>query len=191
MKYVSIDIETTGLNPSTCQILELGAVIDDTDPSLQKPISELASFHTYVSWDWIVGEPKALAMNAKIINRIADREPPWTYTPADNLTWVFRDWIVRSVGGDSIVCAGKNFGAFDLQFLLKLPRANFRFRHRSLDPAAYFIDPTDLVPPNLNTCLTRAGIQKETPHTAREDAYLVVELLRVGMLRLETSKLRI
>ena len=29
MPYVSIDIEPTGLDPDTCQVLEVGAVADD------------------------------------------------------------------------------------------------------------------------------------------------------------------
>ena len=35
MPYVSIDIETTGLDPATCQILEIGAVWDDWTQPLQ------------------------------------------------------------------------------------------------------------------------------------------------------------
>lgn len=30
MKYISIDIETTGLNPAVDQILEIGAILEDT-----------------------------------------------------------------------------------------------------------------------------------------------------------------
>ena len=30
MKYFSIDIETTGLNPETCQVIEFGAVFVNT-----------------------------------------------------------------------------------------------------------------------------------------------------------------
>lgn len=31
MKYVSIDIETTGLNPEVHQVIELAAVLEDTE----------------------------------------------------------------------------------------------------------------------------------------------------------------
>ena len=29
MKYASIDIETTGLDPETCAIIEIGIILDD------------------------------------------------------------------------------------------------------------------------------------------------------------------
>lgn len=39
MRYCSIDIETTGLNPDTCDILQFAAVLDDlNDP---KPLVDL------------------------------------------------------------------------------------------------------------------------------------------------------
>ena len=34
MRYVSIDIETTGLDRQNDQVLEVGAVIEDTDKQL-------------------------------------------------------------------------------------------------------------------------------------------------------------
>ena len=44
LSYVSIDIETTGLDPETCQILEIGAVWDDWT----KPIDQLPVYHRLV-----------------------------------------------------------------------------------------------------------------------------------------------
>ena len=44
LPYVSIDIETTGLDPETCQTLEIGAVFDNWT----LPIRELPTFHCYV-----------------------------------------------------------------------------------------------------------------------------------------------
>ena len=53
MPYVSIDIETTGLDPETCQILEIGAVFDNWT----LPIRDLPTFHCYVVHKQIVGSP--------------------------------------------------------------------------------------------------------------------------------------
>ena len=36
MKYCSIDLETTGLNPKTSDIIEFGAVLDDLEKLLKK-----------------------------------------------------------------------------------------------------------------------------------------------------------
>ena len=58
MKYVSIDIETTGLDPETCQILQVGAVIEDTQNLL--PLEELPKFNCIVEHPAYTGSPYAL-----------------------------------------------------------------------------------------------------------------------------------
>lgn len=68
MKYVSIDIETTGLDPENCQILSIGAVIEDTNN--QVPIEDLPSFHVAILRQRIEGEPYALNMNRDLIQDI-------------------------------------------------------------------------------------------------------------------------
>ena len=68
MKYVSIDIETTGLNPETCQVLSIGAVIEDTNNPL--PIDKLPKFHAAIKRERIEGEITALTMNADLIKTI-------------------------------------------------------------------------------------------------------------------------
>jgi DNA polymerase III epsilon subunit-like protein len=68
MKYVSIDIETTGLDPENCQVLSIGAVIEDTNN--QVPIEDLPSFHVAILRQRIEGEPYALNMNRDLIQDI-------------------------------------------------------------------------------------------------------------------------
>lgn len=73
MKYVSIDIETTGIDREKCQILSIGAVIEDTNNI--KPISELPRFHAAIKLQdrqGFYGEPVALVMNAELIGHIAN-----------------------------------------------------------------------------------------------------------------------
>ena len=53
MPYVSIDIETTGLDPDTCQILEIGAVWDDWT----KPIDQLPTYRRLVVHSEYRGTP--------------------------------------------------------------------------------------------------------------------------------------
>jgi len=45
MKYISIDVETTGIDREKCQILSIGAVIEDTENI--KPIKDLTFFSVY------------------------------------------------------------------------------------------------------------------------------------------------
>ena len=63
-KYVSLDIETTGLNPENCQVLEIGAVIDDGTT----PIEECPTFHCYVDHGLILGEPFAVDRKSRRLN---------------------------------------------------------------------------------------------------------------------------
>ena len=65
LSYISIDIETTGLDPETCQILEIGAVWDDWT----KPIDELPIYHRLVYHKEYRGNAYALALNANLLKR--------------------------------------------------------------------------------------------------------------------------
>ena len=69
MPFVSIDLETTGLDPSYCQIVEIGEVYDDGF----KCVDDLPIFHKYVySPDGrYCGEPFALQMDAKILSELS------------------------------------------------------------------------------------------------------------------------
>lgn len=68
MKYISIDIETTGLDREVCQILSVGAVIEDTNNPL--PLTELPTFHCAIKRSSVYGELYALNMNKDLIETI-------------------------------------------------------------------------------------------------------------------------
>jgi oligoribonuclease len=68
MKYVSIDIETTGLDSEKHQILTIGAVIEDSNKPL--PIEDLPSIHIAILRKEIVGIPFAINMNKDIIESL-------------------------------------------------------------------------------------------------------------------------
>ena len=70
MKYVSIDIETSGLNPDMNNILSIGAIIEDTEKKL--PYEELPKFNAIVLQHIIQGSPRAITMNKEIIGMIGD-----------------------------------------------------------------------------------------------------------------------
>lgn len=65
MKYISIDIETTGLDPEFNQILSIGAVIEDTLNQL--PFEELPKFHAVIKRESVYGSLFALNMNKDLI----------------------------------------------------------------------------------------------------------------------------
>ena len=71
MIYISLDTETTGLNPETCQLLSFGAIVEDTEKKL--PFDEIPKFHCAIlrgERDILQGELFALNMNKDLIERI-------------------------------------------------------------------------------------------------------------------------
>jgi len=181
MKYVSIDIETTGLNPGNCQVLEIGAVIDDGTI----PIEDCSTFHCYVDHGLILGEPFAVSMHATILRRIATHEEGYTYLQPWEVATRFREFLKENgldPENEKVFVAGKNYASFDARFLSKITSwdKHVQVHHRILDPAAMYwqpeIDGVEL--PNTKTCMERAGISGEVAHTAVEDAQVVVRLIR-------------
>lgn len=180
MKYLSTDIETTGLNPDTCDIIEFGCVVDDL--SEQAPLDTLPIFHCYLTPDDGVfrGEPYALSMHSKIFKRIATREAGYIYLNKQHLVDVLYPFLQAHFHGEKIVIAGKNFGSFDQQFLKPLRNWDeLNISHRYLDPSTLYFNPkTDFLLPSTETCCARAGLPTEVAHTTIEDAKVVIQLLR-------------
>ncbi len=177
MRYASIDIETTGLNPDTCQILEIGIVIDD----LEQPINPIPpTLHLYIKHDLIVGEPYALNMNARIIKILAENKLP-NIVPEFKAESLIQDFLWTHFP-DKPTVAGKNFYGFDFRFINKVWK-HLKFHHRAIDPASHFMRPDDETLPDLTTCLKRAEIQMHEGfqlHTAVDDAKAVIRLIRRG-----------
>ena len=70
MIYVSIDIETSGLEPLNNSVLSFGAIIEDTTNKL--PYEKLPKFNAIVLQNQITGSPRAISMNKEIISLIGE-----------------------------------------------------------------------------------------------------------------------
>jgi oligoribonuclease len=186
VKYISIDIETTGLDPEYCQILEVAAVADDL--AKPRPMSELPSFQTYVKRQRYRGEPYALAMHAGIFQKLIGDPDAISWCNDENLMEDFSEWL-REVYGlkqaatlPKIVVAGKNFSGFDKVFLDRhfneFNGDTLQWHHRVLDPMMLYLKPDDIVPPSSEECLKRALLDPEVKHEALDDAMMVIKLLR-------------
>lgn len=178
MKYVSIDLETTGLNPDTCDVVEFSAVIENTENPL--PLKELPVYHRYIKKDFYKGQPYALSMHGQIFRKIeSDKENIFCCLDYELIPG-FIDWLYTNNLTNKINVAGKNFFSFDNLFLRNLPHyEDLKFYHRVLDPAILFFNiETDTNLPDLKTCLDRAGIDETVNHTATEDAIQVIKLIR-------------
>ena len=68
MKYISIDIETTGLDPINDQILSIGAIIEDTENLL--PFDEIPKFHGVIKRNRIEGGLYAINLNRDLLETI-------------------------------------------------------------------------------------------------------------------------
>lgn len=80
------------------------------------------------------------------------------------------------------IVAGKNFNAFDRKWLERLPGWNdlFKIHRRVIDPVPLFTDwVNDEIPPSLEECKRRAGLEDSTvTHNAVDDALDIIKLLR-------------
>ena len=191
--FVSIDIETTGLDPMACDTIEVGAVIDDW----LFPLSNPPTFHCYIEKSFYRGQPYALSMHAKIFRRIATKEKGYLYLKPSQFAPVFGGWL-RDNGAYVIdpenpereargTPAGKNYASFDDKFLRMFPEYDkyIKLHHRVLDPGNLFWDPlSDSKPPGSQTCMKRCHQEGEVAHTALEDAISVAKMIQVAAGRL-------
>lgn len=178
MKYVSLDLETTCLDPSPSHILMVSMVVEDTKNIL--PLTQLPHFTCFVRPDGpIVGAPMALWMNGWILKLLVDKVPnaPFpiyseTIWPSDALRF-----LNEHFGPERVVAAGKNVSGFDLKFV-PTEIAN-RFHHRVVDPGSMFLDwNIDAVPPDSKVCKERSGLEGIVTHNAYEDAIDIIRILR-------------
>jgi len=198
MLYCSIDIETTGLNPKTCDIVQFAAIIDDL--SNPQPLEKLPKFQTHFAQPTYTGEPYALGMHPQIFKKIADAQKKRIeenefgdrFMNILDLPSAFKNFLTQNgvpedpkSGRVRITMAGKNVAMFDLPFLnkkLKKHWGDITILHRVIDPAILYYQPGDKNLPDSATCLERAGYAGEVAHTALEDALMVVKLVRHKLL---------
>lgn len=211
MKYISIDLETSGLDEHTNQILEFSAIIDDSENPLS--FEDSPKFTAYLCHEKIVGDVIALSMNRDLITLISNyvmnettveplnKNHTLEYVSSGhiyaNLLYRFNTWLVgndilptqserniRKDRGeapfDKFTVAGKNFNAFDRNFLKAQCYGIFKlFRTRAIDPATHYLKHNDTELPNLTECLKRAGLGEPTNlHNGLADCWDVIRLVR-------------
>jgi len=69
MIYVSIDVETTGLDTENHKILSIGAILENTQNIL--PFEEIPKFNCAILHRGLVGSPFAINLNRDLIGHIA------------------------------------------------------------------------------------------------------------------------
>ena len=202
MIYLSIDIETGGLNSEKDSLLEFGAILEDTNNI--KSFEDIPKFQTYIINDNIVGDPFALNMNKDIIEKLAKypkNEKEYNFTNYSDLSNKFYQWLLnikydnmylnenqciyssgaRYSNSMNMIVAGKNFLTLDYKFLENVPEFIYLFKiHKTiLDPAILYADwKKDTHLPSTIMCNDRSNVINDGLHTALADAWNVIELLR-------------
>jgi len=189
---VSIDVETTGKDPKTCQIIEFGAVIDDW--SDVQPLDKLPTFQSFIRHDQYICEPFAAWMNQDIFGKLSgaiDLEKGESIgTPGEVFARFYQFLIDNGYkpsrnGFIHFIPAGKNYQSFDELFLKAMEPWTNRFRsfRRIFDPTILYYEHDDDEPPDTDICIARAGGPiYDQQHRAIPDAKTVLHLLRYKLL---------
>ena len=173
--YIAIDIETTGTDIERHQVLEIAAVYNQQGAS----VMDCPCFEAIVDPGEIVGDPFALNMNARLIERITRGlgDPPGTVM-AKLMDWV--SGIKSHTGVDRFHLIGKNIGSFDLQFLERMPEWDAdHFSYRHLEVGSLFSTPEGISGQSkLYAELAEDAKIEGSPHEALYDARVSLELAR-------------
>jgi DNA polymerase III alpha subunit (gram-positive type) len=197
MTFLSIDIETTGLDRLKDQILEFGAVLAKTDNG-----GEIVdTFRAVFVYEHLQGNPFAINMNRALIEEMLRHEkyaknnndPDFENYNDNNINspimrannvydlagfWtIFNPWLRKhGLDNERLNLAGKNLATFDLPFLMA-KHITIEYSNRIIDPAILYYQEGDKRLPDLQTCMDRAGIEHQVSHTAVDDAMMVAKLV--------------
>ncbi len=147
---ISIDIETTGLDPDVHQILEFAAVLENGD-----------TFQAVIKHENYVLSPYCLRLHKDLLPECEE-----SGIPIRELEYRFRIWLRKHDINTPYHVVGANFGSFDGCFLKKVP--NFpQWSYRVLEIGSLYFDGT--LPRKLK------DIEQSTiPHRALPDAEAVM-----------------
>lgn len=182
MKLLSIDIETTGLDTATCSTLEVGCVLFDPQPAIDATPQEKRwkTFERLIEHSRIQGEPYALQLNANILAELAGvKKTHVQIIKAAELGSQVAQWLrLEGVNAENkATIVGKNYDAFDRQFLNRVPGWN-QFvsplvERRVLDVGSLYFNPEEGKVVNLESCLKTIGVDSTVSHRALDDALQV------------------
>jgi len=171
--YLAIDIETTGLDKSRSQILQLAAIWDDG----ASPVSQLQKFSTIVdNGPLTYGEPYALQLNSGLLKKIANTKERAGILAAPDAAMEFSQFVRRLNKNQRITVAGKNAAGFDVPILFAQGFDTELFSHRVIDPGSMYFSDFGYVP-NLGEINERLG-RKPVSHDAYDDCLDVIAAIR-------------
>jgi DNA polymerase-3 subunit epsilon len=184
MRYLSFDIEATGLEEDA-YIIEFGMVPFDTNTKvIEKPLSK----HFYVKCpSYISLEPNlniwVKEHNKELIEKAHESGITIASFKTELETYLNSAELKTYFGSEDIMLFGKSISAIDLPFLnrdLGWEWMNKHFHHRNLDLSCFTLGLIDLglLPKGLDSgskLMEYLGMG-EVNHTALEDAYYTAEM---------------
>lgn len=189
--YLSIDIETTGLDLSLSQILEVGAVLDDGVNPIEK-LETMSAVIQHDSFEYCT--PYAMKINQRLIDIILKKEGQPSKSVFKELIILMNRCSMLAMAWDEahdkkpnkrISIAGKNAAVFDIPILENqisstsgLLVEEFRSikNHRVIDPGSMYFHNFGYIPTldEIKRLLNLGTVS----HKAVEDALDVVHAIR-------------
>ena len=176
MKYVSLDLETTALEPGNGSILSIAMIVVDTEVvTKDTPLKELPSLHLLIGDANLFGEAYALNMNSKLIESIVKEGEGFNgeYVFWEDVEDRIKSFLIEhfdELKGINIL--GKNVG-FDLEWLhSEFPNMSKWWHYTPLEVGSMVFNPIiHEKNPSLRACLEMFGLVNPHPHCALHDAY--------------------
>lgn len=163
MRLVAFDLETTGLNPATNHVLQIGAVVFESETG-----AVVDTFEELVTPPGYGDSPYALAMNQALLYEIAAAKSPPNF---ETVQASFADFLYKN-GCNKAHAVGFNVGSFDLQFGFK----NL-FHHRTIELGSLLMGKFESDIP-VTSAQWHKHQGKEVAHTALADCLEAVEAYR-------------
>jgi len=191
MRYVSIGIKTTGNNPETCQVVEVGAIIDDLQAI---NFNHTRTFRFRFDRNIYSGEPHVLVQLKDFFETIHsafnDLDNDSYIGGEDFFTEYFERWLYRyDLDPQSFTVTGLNFVNYVDPFLenLKGVGIDIQWDKQILDPGTLFAKSNDSFIPDISQCMMRANLHiKDIPYNpdnALFDAYIACALVRSALCK--------
>lgn len=178
MKMLSLDIETTGLDPKVHGTIQLGGIMFDAKAAVGTSIRQ---FELDIEFDNLVWSSYCLKLHKDWITKNLERTDLMSRGAA------LSHFLAQFPITEKTVLVGKNVH-FDYAFINEMPNQFTKpldeiFDHRFVNPAHWYTHSSDNKPPGLSTCKRRAMDEgckawdsDTVAHTALADAYDVMIL---------------
>ena len=187
MRFVSIDLETTGADPWVHEVLEFAAIVYDTQHPTAR--ADAPQFRVLLQPTFAQASATALHMNAALVQELRAPTFDTVVLSPEALVERLADFLLQhgfrwhERGRIRVQAAGKNFDKFDRIFLERLPgfRQTISFHRVALDPGLLYWNPAKDKQwiPNMVACKKRAGFaDTSVAHRALDDAWDVIRLVQ-------------